>query len=434
MKNKKLKITPVKFMLDEDIKNIFNIIFENNGIVRFVGGCIRDLLLKKKTIKDIDLAVNLTPDKIISILDKNNITYLENNALKYGTVTIIIKNPFINKIKKIEITSLRKDIETFGRDAKIEYTDNFEEDARRRDFTINALYADIEGNIYDFVNGYNDLTNKQLHFIGNPEERIKEDFLRILRYFRFYASLENFHIDDTALKACMKNADNLKMLSNERISQELFLILDSKNPAKTLELMNKSKILDKVLFYKTNNFDLLKNLVNIEDKLNFDLLNITKSTIRRLSAVIEHTEESFIKNADFLKLSNFQTKQLMNLLNPAFDLIDEIDEIKAKRILHNLGTNIFQDHIILKLAEENLTDNKTQLFNKGYKLLQISSNWRPLEFCIRGKDVIEKGIPEGKFVGEILSELENWWQNNDFKPEKSELLNELDKIILKHRI
>ena len=430
--NNVLKIAPAKFMQDPAIAEIFALIASRGGNVKFVGGCIRNLLLEKK-INDIDLATDLEAQEVAMVLENNNIICLKNN-IEYGTITALINNIYSADIKKIEITTLRKDVATFGRKAETEYIKSFEEDAKRRDFTINALYADLDGTIYDFFNGHQDILDKRLVFIGNPEERIKEDYLRILRYFRFYATLDDFMFDDAAIDACVKNAENLKQLSGERIAKELFLILDSKNPAIVLELMQQEQILDKIL-PNIGGLETLKNLIWIESNAQITLPNFTTNPIRRLAALIKQNKETAQKTAEKLKLTLSQTKRLITLLDAPFEVICGIEEKMVRKILHNYGADIFQDFVLLKWARERLNGGKTDTdeLARWYDLLEMASLWRPLEFDVRGKDVLSRGIPEGEFVGEILFRLESWWQEKDFRPTHEELLEELDKIVLKYK-
>lgn len=427
------KIVPAKFMQDDALQELFTIINNRGGKIKFVGGCIRDLILQRP-IKDLDLATDLEPGEIISILDHAQIPCLKAQAFEYGTVTALLDlystNPMI---KKVEITSLRKDVETFGRQAQIEHTKSFEEDAQRRDFTINALYADSDGKVYDFVNGYRDLKAKKLLFIGSPDERILEDYLRILRYFRFYATLEEISFDDNALDACARHAEGLLQLSGERIFKELLLILNANNPASVFELMAGEKILDKILEH-TPDFELLRNLVWLESKAKINLPKVTVNPIRRLAAIITPTIADAQKTIEKLKLSKIQAQRLLTITTPPFEIFYELEAFQVKKILHNYGAEVFQDLVLLKWAKERTKEGKTdsETIEKWYDLLAMAADWRPMEFGLKGQDVIARGVPEGKMVGEILSVLEEWWQENDFKQGREELLIELDKIIAKY--
>ncbi|MGD9638644.1 MAG: CCA tRNA nucleotidyltransferase [Alphaproteobacteria bacterium] len=428
-----LKIKLSTFMQDPAIENIFTIMGDRGGDIKFVGGCVRDAILERKT-QDIDLATDLRPEDVVAILEENNVPYIKDKGIEYGTVTALISNIYFPDIKKVEISSLRKDVETYGRQAKVEYSRHFQEDAMRRDFTINSLYADFDGTLYDYFNGYEDLLEHKLIFIGDPDERIKEDYLRILRYFRFYATIDNMMLDQYALAACVNNADNLYQLSPERIAKEFFMILDSKNPSKVLSLMKKGSILKEIITGVTN-FDTLDYLVDLENKSKTILPNVTSGLVRRLASITKPSKEIAGKNAEKLRLSKAQTKRLIDLSDPPFEVFNEIEKAQARRILHNYGSELFQDVVLLRWSQEISKSGSmdTSTTEKWYDLLDMASEWRPLEFGVKGSDVINRGIPKGKYVGEILFELENWWQDRDFRPEKEEILQELDNLVLKYQ-
>ena len=209
-------------------KQIF-ICFQNqNYKLKLVGGCVRKLITEEK-IDDMDIAINIEPEKIKKVLVEQKIKFVE-TGIKYGTITALI-NDF-----KFEITSLRKDLSTDGRHAKVEFTSNWEQDAQRRDFTINAIYSDISGEVYDPLNGIEDLKNGIIKFIGDPNQRIQEDYLRILRYLRFYTQYNKnkFH-DEITIKAIKRNLDGLAKISRERILEELFKMMKLNNFSKLFE-------------------------------------------------------------------------------------------------------------------------------------------------------------------------------------------------------
>jgi len=210
-----------------------------NGQVRLVGGCVRDFLLNR-SFADRDMATPLCPQEVIDLLDKNHIPHVDIGK-DFGTIIAKLDGvPF-------EITTLRKDIKTDGRHAVVAWTNRWSTDARRRDFTINALYADITGKIWDYVGGLDDLKAAQLRFIGNPEQRIKEDYLRILRYFRFFALMHQKEMPADVMQAIQHTQDGLKTLSMERRRDEMFKILCASDSKKTLRVMQKLGLLTPVL-------------------------------------------------------------------------------------------------------------------------------------------------------------------------------------------
>ena len=208
---------------DTKVDQIFDAIcsFSQNSEIRYVGGCVRKII-NRETVDDIDLAVNLNPKDVCEALSKKNIRYYE-SGIDHGTITAIINNI------KFEITSLRKDIDTDGRHAKVEFSDNWKDDASRRDFTINSIYADIEGNLFDPFNGKKDLENGKVNFIGDIETRIKEDYLRVLRYVRFFINYSRDKHDAKIIKIIKKNLSGVLEISSERLLNEFQKLLKSRN-------------------------------------------------------------------------------------------------------------------------------------------------------------------------------------------------------------
>ena len=206
---------------ETEVVKIFEAInfFSSNSEIRYVGGCVRKIINKEK-VDDIDLAVNLNPSEVCECLKNNDIEYYESGIL-HGTVTAII-----NKYK-FEITSLRKDVDTDGRHAKVEFSKNWKEDASRRDFTFNSIYADIDGNLFDPFDGKKDLENGKIDFIGDAEKRVKEDYLRVLRYIRFYLNYSKNKHDPKVIKVIKKNLTGLSNISSERLLDEFKKLLYS---------------------------------------------------------------------------------------------------------------------------------------------------------------------------------------------------------------
>ena len=240
-----------------EVSKLFAIFAEN---IRLVGGCVRDLLLQKE-VHDFDFATKFTPDEIIEILTKNKIKSILTGK-KFGTITAVVNG------KNFEITTLRTDEENDGRHAKVKFVDDYYEDASRRDFTINALYLDQEGNIYDYFDGIFDLNEKNLKFIGDANQRINEDFLRILRFFRFNLSYAK-NIDKESLQACINNKEGLKILSRERVRLEFLKIISSADKVRLIEILeifNESEI-SKYLFSSKLDVKKLTNFFNCQKTL-----------------------------------------------------------------------------------------------------------------------------------------------------------------------
>ena len=237
------------------IKKIFDAIinFSSNSEVRYVGGCVRKII-NQETVDDIDLATNLTPQQVSETLKKNNINFYE-TGIKHGTITAIIDD------YKFEITSLREDIETDGRHAEVKFTINWKKDASRRDFSINAIYADLNGNLFDPCNGKEDLEKGIVKFIGDPEIRIKEDYLRILRYLRFYLIYSKQKHDQETLRIIKKNLEGISNLSKDRVFDELKKYIKSKVLIKICK--DKFSVeLFQIIFPQLKNIKIFSNLNN----------------------------------------------------------------------------------------------------------------------------------------------------------------------------
>ena len=243
----------VKSVITSSIKKLDKVFKSNKYELRIVGGAVRDLAVGK-TPKDIDLATDATPDEMIAMLDKASIRY-KPTGLEHGTITAILDNePF-------EITTLRADKETDGRHAEVEFVRSWEEDAKRRDLTYNAMSMDMEGNVFDYFDGMDDLQDKVSNFVGDADERIKEDYLRILRYFRFQGRLSTPSWNEDTLKAISSNAKGLQNISSERIWQEMSKVLAGNNVANVLTHMTKSGV-SKVIGLSTNDLNKVKDKGN----------------------------------------------------------------------------------------------------------------------------------------------------------------------------
>ncbi|MBY0280935.1 MAG: CCA tRNA nucleotidyltransferase [Alphaproteobacteria bacterium] len=368
---------PFKILETPEISYLFRLFSERGAEARLVGGCVRDALLDIKT-NDIDMAVNVPPDRAEEILEKTNIKVVP-TGIEHGTITAILnKMPF-------QITSLRQDFQTDGRHAKVIFGTDWLEDAKRRDFTINALSLDKDGNLYDPFNGQSDLEKGIIRFIGNPVERIQEDYLRILRYYRFlayYGKGEPIIIPE--LKNCR---ERLASLSKERIAQEFLKLLGANSPLISLALMKKDEIFLS-LFGENPSLEKIESIVGLEN-----LSDIRISPIRRLYALYE--------NKDKLLLSNEQKKHLHSL-NKA------LLETDRRRVYYYFGKEITLDWT---LWTEDYQENLSWL-NQQTDLI----------FPLKGQDLLDKGIKAGPLLGMVLKKTEDWWISKDFMPSREECL------------
>ena len=390
----------IKLRKERNVEKIFDAIesYSNKAEIRYVGGCVRKIINNEK-VDDIDLATNIDPTKVKEALKKKNINYFE-TGIEHGTITALIEND------KFEITSLRSDIKTDGRHAEIEFTTDWIKDAERRDFTINSIYADINGNLFDPFDGKKDLENGLIKFVGEPERRIEEDYLRILRYFRFFALYsKNKHLTEIK-KAIKKNIVGIKKLSSERLLDELKKIYKSNCFIKLCEVKFSYEIIcaifpefKQIEFFKKLNDYTKNNLHNLDFTFFLSLLvldntdnsdyffykfNISKKNQKRIKLIKEFyfSKKPPIKfnSQNLWKIFYFNGKEgLVDILNYKIYTSKKLDKNLVNQI------NFFENKEVPKLS-------------------------------VTGGDLIKNfGIPEGQRVGEKLKEIENVWINNNFK-------------------
>ncbi len=364
-------------------------IYKDHGYdVRFVGGCVRDDLLGVPT-NDYDLASPMPATEALNALHNAGFKVIP-TGLAHGTITVIIDSaPY-------EITTLRKDISTDGRRATVEATDNWEEDAHRRDFTINALYQDFDGTLYDYTKGQDDLNHGIVRFIGNPEDRIQEDYLRILRYFRFAQRYAKHDLPDDLQAIFKKYAAKIQNLSKERITQEFLKILESATASKTLKEMQACSILDQII--PKND---LSRLETLEDTCK--QLDIPPSVLRNLVA-LSSTDTC-------LRLSNDQKSYIKHLDK----ILSDLSKDRLYHALFNEGKQRTLDAILIS-GDINLYDTCIKI---GYAPLPITS-----------QDVINLGIPPGPQLGKALSSANDFWCNQKFLCTKEEIFKHITSTFL----
>ena len=372
--------------------------------VRYVGGCVRKIL-NNENYDDIDLATNLDPHQIKECLIANNIKFFE-TGIKHGTITATIEK------QNFEITSLRKDIATDGRHAEVLFTKDWNEDSSRRDFTINSIYADIDGNIFDPNDGANDLKNGIVRFIGNPEKRIKEDYLRILRYLRFFSTYSLKDHQPEIKKSIMQNISGVVGLSKERLLDEFKKIFKSG----ALFKLNKDHFSNDVIslvFPQFINLNLLTKL----DKNNQKTLLVKSFDFLLAFLVIDETDNSDYFLYKF-KTSN-ETKKKINFLKKSFLESTEKNYFSKKNLEKIFYFNEKSD--VLDLIDFELFKSKK---NKK-KLIELKNYFIKTEkpvFPVKAKNIMEKfDLKEGRELGQKLKYLEDLWVNNSFNISEKEI-------------
>ena len=371
---------------------------------RFVGGSVRDALLGRP-IGDIDIATPAPPERVIELLEKTGIKVVP-TGLAHGTVTAIVPP------RNFEITTLRRDVETYGRRARVAFDADWAADAGRRDFTINANLLAPDGTIDDPVDGLSDLRARRVHFVGDPATRIAEDVLRLLRYYRFEARFGTGIGDEQARAACRAAAHLLPTLSGERVAQELVKLLETPDPVAVLQMMQEDGVLA-VALPESRGLDRLRRLIEIEPKAD---------PLLRLAALIEVDAEGAAAVAVRLRFSNAWRARLRGLSQP-WPLDPMGDSRLQRRALHRLGVERYRDVALLMAADGKVSQSRLTEF------LDLARAWTSPVFPLAGRDVTELGIPPGERVGRLLGAVRDWWEAGDFKADHAACLAHLTKLL-----
>ena len=365
--------------------------------LRFVGGCVRDALLGRE-VKDIDAATPLAPEHVIDLLAVSAIKAVP-TGLKHGTVTAVING------RHVEITTLRRDVATDGRHAEVEYTEDWEADAARRDFTINALYFSPEGELFDYFSGQEDLKAGRVRFIGEAEKRIKEDYLRILRFFRFHARYGKGTPDTIALKVCAELAPHLSELSGERVQEEMLKLLAAPQTHPVIRLMWEKGILDHAFGVKLNDVSPLEGL---------ERQGLTSDPVAKLAALLKPLSAD-IRNkiAERLRLSNADAR----LLRQTEHIPPDATLAQQDELYHRVGSRGFAVSAIISAAAANNDD----LLTAYKRMLEQQFPDCP----VTGDDLIALGYKPGKDMGNMLCRLHEKWVDSKYRLSKEQLLSGL---------
>jgi len=375
------------------IRKVFAAIREAGGEARVAGGAVRNALLGIP-VADVDLATTLSPQAVTAACVAAGLK-VHPTGIEHGTVTVVAEHhPY-------EITTLRHDVETFGRHARVKFTDDWQADAARRDFTMNALYCDERGKVYDFTGGYDDILRNRIRFVGSPAQRIEEDYLRILRFFRFHAQFGRGQPDRSALAACVRHRKGLDRLSAERIRQEMFKLLAAPGAVATLKLMARDGILSHLLPY-TEHWRVIGRL--------------PPDPVLRLAGLA--ADPAAMK--DRWRLSNHEGKRIeamTSLVPPSPQLRPREQRI----VLYQIGVEAWCDlaHLAWARSAARLDDRKWK------RLLRLPERWDLPRFPVNGHDMKGAGFAAGLEMGQALKRLEDWWAASDFKPSKDELLSRI---------
>jgi poly(A) polymerase len=368
------------------------------GTARFVGGCVRDALAGRK-VRDIDIATDQRPETVVELLKAAKVKAIP-TGIEHGTVTAVTRG------KPFEVTTLRVDMETDGRRAVVAFTDDWAEDARRRDFTFNALYCDPDGAVYDPVGGVPDLEAGHVRFIGDPYKRIEEDALRILRFFRFHAWYGKGPMNPTGIAACRDRCADLARLSVERVRAEMLRLLEAPEPVAAIRAMAETGVLGEVLPEAGS----LQGLERLAETGEGDaLLRLASLTSRRADVLTGLAER--------WKLSTRDKMRLRCMAAGEAEIPAGLTEAEARAQLYWLGAGRFRDLALLDWAADG--DDRRHL-------VALADAWSAPSFPLKGADLLGQGVPAGEELGKLLRALERQWVDEGFEPSKAALLARIE--------
>ena len=397
-------LSDAEWLKRQETQTVFNA-FKAAGVeVRAVGGVVRNALLGLP-VTDVDLATPAPPEQVMRLAADAGLKAIP-TGVQHGTVTLIAEHvPY-------EVTTLREDVESFGRHATVAFTDDWAADARRRDFTMNALYCDASGAVHDPLQGYADLQARRVRFIGDADERIREDYLRILRFFRMTAVYAAGDPDGPSLAAAVRQRNGLAQLSSERIHQELTRLLAASRGPEIVGVMRDYGILTAVLPVAPL-VERLRRLAEIEAALGWP----PNATLRLAALSIEIPEDAE-RLRDRLRLSTAEFSVLTLAASAPLDLRPGIDERAAKTWLYRLGPEKYRDLVALGWAGSSLDIQDAS----ATALATLPDRWQAPQFPLSGADVLAAGVPAGPRVGTILRALEELWIASGFSITREDLL------------
>ena len=405
-------LSPQPWMTAEPTQRVMRALAVNGAEARFVGGCVRDAILKRPVV-DIDIATPLTPPQVIEALTAAKIKAVP-TGIEHGTITAVCEG------RPFEITTLRRDVGTDGRRAVVAFTADWAEDAARRDFRLNALYLDAEGVIHDPTGeGLADARAGRIVFVGEAETRIREDYLRILRFFRFSAWYGRGEPDADAVRACAALKAGLSGLSAERVSKELLKLLGADDPRPALRLMAATGVLT-VLLPESEGLARFEGLVEIETGQLF-----TRDPVLRLAALLPDDAKVVEGAAKRLRLSNALSNRLLTgCSTPEARIVSWMSPREIRRAIYRLGKDAFKDRVMLgwAAAARDVTAPQWRM------LLVYPDTWTVPDFPITASEIKAANVPEGPIFGRVRREVEDWWIDLDFTDDKLAAIERLKAV------
>ena len=389
------------------------------GEARFVGGCVRDTILGS-AVRDIDIATHEPPDRVIRLLEDAGIKAIP-TGIAHGTVTAVVGE------EHFEITTLRVDVKTHGRRAEVAFTDDWGEDAARRDFTINALSLTETGELYDPFGGLEDLAAGRVRFVGDAETRIREDVLRLLRFFRFFAYYGRPPPDRQALAAVKKLAPLVPTLSGERVWAELIRLLQAPDPAAIFRLMADQGVAEHV-FPEGISLDRLAALSEVEAA--HGIAGEASDPLRRLAALAGSGPGRAEGLAERLRLSRKDRERLVKMTGSGDMVASGQSPRQAHAAIYRLGNALYRDVVFLAWAAERAEGSGGPAADAGFgAALETAAIWPRPELPIRGEDALNMGLAPGPAVGRAVAAVEAWWVAEDFAPDREACLERLRETV-----
>jgi poly(A) polymerase len=394
------QLADAKWLKDSQVARLIGALGRDGEEARVVGGAVRNALLRLPVV-EIDVATTAVPVEVIRRVEAAGWKAVP-TGIEHGTVTVVIGG------RPFEVTTLREDIETFGRRARVVFGRDWLADAERRDFTINALSASVDGELFDYVGGLADIEARRVRFIGDPQRRIAEDYLRILRFFRFHAHFAEGPPDAAGLHACITARAGLDTLSRERVRMELMKLLLAPRAAETLVVMTESGLLGPVLGgvpYLAS----FKKMAEIEAAL-----SIAPDAVRRLGALGVMVNEDAERLSERLRLTNAESERLA-ALEGWWRILPSAGALSAHALLYHLGPQSFSDRVMLAWmhADASSADAAWREF------VALPQRWTVPMFPLKAADFLRRGVPAGPKMGAALREAEAAWIAADFPADRA---------------
>ena len=397
---------------EADTKTVMDALQAKGGTARFAGGCVRNALMGEP-VADIDIATTETPQEAQALLEAKGIKVVP-TGIDHGTITAVTPT------RHFEITTLRVDVATDGRRADVAFTQDWVADASRRDFTMNALYCDADGTVHDPLGGREDIKARRVRFIGDAHERIREDYLRILRFFRFHAWYGKGEPDAASLRACAEEKEGLRQLSGERVRDELLKIASADNAGEAFRQMAAAGILAVVL-PEASRLDRFEKYVEIEATQLF----APADPILRLGAMLDLDAAGVAALAQRLKLSNKDRDRLTAMLTDKTKIVCYLSMREVRRALYVMGLRLFKDRVSLGWADDKRGHNAFQ----WRAMLAMADSWEKPELPLTGEMIKAAGVPEGPEIGRVRKEVEEWWVDSDFIDDEFSIIERLKAVV-----